>query len=967
MNVYETIAKNLEFQVLKNVEITTAPGVFSIKPHQVLPTRYLTAFPDERVLCLDYEMGTGKTVSACYAIVNLIETLRRIYDLAGTEVVVPKIYILGSWVTLLAFEKELLMPELGLVTQEEVDEIKDDLDRKRLLSKIYKYVEMITYQKFFNRFFVGVTALVDKSDREIVKAIEDGRVTVNKTMIDSLSNSLLVIDEYQNLYSSAGTNTYGSAIEYILQHPDIHGLRMMALSGTFITTSSIEMIPFVNTIRPKGSKRFNVEELTYRKSVTSNHSIVIIKEEAIEQLLKVLDGKVAYYKQPILPSYPEMRYIGSLFARNNIRFKRERIVECQSSEEQWNAYLAAKTDEVVVEGEDVSDRLLASDFHVPPNEPGLSVHPKYATVFRGEGLRIDKIRKYSAIGYEYIKLVLDGAKNHEKSAAYHRRIHRFGILQYEEILRANGIIDLNSTPNDLTLCCVCSEPMHKHNRSTKHQFIPMRYMTLTGSVTEKARAKQLRQYNSAANSTGNQIMHVLLSSIGELGITLSDTNHLIILGSVPSIAKKKQLEKRAGRMESHKHTSKKYVNIYMLIYSPPKGNNLVSEPQIRHYMKELEYLETDKIWTQVRSRAVNCTFGDDKCKYVIKADKLERGMYDTFYKRLERDNSIDIIRYALRKIRPIWSLAAITKHIRSNASPVISWSMKYIDNVSILNAISTLYKDGEISIFQIKLVDKVHLSLEDIHSDETFISLKSKQDALLYSSLIQIGGNVGINRVIVSKTGLQRSSKDMYADFSKIKGQKNRFEYIDAMLSYPDFIDILKSDYMKKGQLFELFKSIDAIIYEGDDDRTSFAKNRLPSARPNPIGFMIGTSSHILDNGRWTKIEYPTERIHMKDEVGDYCGIFSNGSGIAPGRWQPRFRLRPKFVRQKDKRLQPQGMGCRSINPITLKRVYRHFLPANEIPSQKEMMCRDIRAELLLRQSKSSDRIIYIYRELPVS
>jgi hypothetical protein len=942
--LYDAIRNNLEFIVLKDVVITPIPGRFIPRSHQVFPRRYFISFPQQDIILLDYEMGTGKTFSAIYTIQHFLKLIDQYKSIGNPDrIILPKPYIIGSWASIQAFERELLDPNIGFITQEQLE----NSTEKELSVFIESRIKMITYQKFFNKIFEGAYDIPHKTEEIIKQALESGKIILSDNIISELNDSIIVIDEFQNLYSIDGLNTYGLTIEYIRQSNLIKNMKMICLSGTFLSSDIREIISLVNIIRPKGTKRLDMDSYIVKKISWT------IKKSKLDDIIKYFDGIVAIYRQPITDEFPEVIMMGKLFKRKNIEFATIKTVECFASEYQWNAILNTKKSEI----EEFDPMIITSEIYIPPN---MKQSTYYEGTVTGDEFKMPSLKKYSTILGNFLEVIFDVIKNDrgEKIAAHHRRTKQIGVYQIAQIFRDNDFIDIDDLPNKNTLCVHCGKSMGIHTNKI-HEYHPVKYVLMTGDMNEKHRKIILDRFNDPLNINGVDILIVLTSSIAELGLTFSDINHVCSLGLFPNFMIMRQYLKRFARRNSHRNNPKKWVKFYLFVLS---HKNEVSDYIMRYYEKEVADIEITTRWKQIEERSINCFLHGEKCKYIgEKRKKFDRRKYDLFYADLEVKTVSDCVIHYLNIVNPIVSVLDIRKFIIDDKSHISPWSTKYTSNESIEMGIWELYNSQKISLYS-QITD---LSTSDLLSDNIYITKYSSQDFPLYNLFMQIPMDLTITRIPLMKEQ-ENIIEKLYEKFKSKSNDREMMEIIGSMLLYLDnFIKLTKEDFIKRGPIFEYLLLFDAIVFKGDMDG-KFVENRIKKFKSvEEIGFIIGPIAYIHENGTWREKRLPIDNILIKNE-NEYCSIFSVGSAQKRGKWIPRFRIRQAITDPKNKRNVPQGLACKSIDKDDIVKIYKYLfgeLPENDY---RDLICEKMRNRFLEIAMETKDkRVIYNYYEAP--
>ena len=177
------------------------------------------------------------------------------------------------------FNKELLKhPEFGFISREEINDHKQLKDlaatgtqldkdaltdfemkiKKRLSNKhLGGFFKFYGYKEFFNRLFIFTNQDIEKSslnEVQIIAGIKKGEIKLNKDLLISLSNSIVICDEIHNVYNSLEINNYGIALQFLFNLYDSHDemqktipisedlleiLRNSSLKALFISGQSI--------------------------------------------------------------------------------------------------------------------------------------------------------------------------------------------------------------------------------------------------------------------------------------------------------------------------------------------------------------------------------------------------------------------------------------------------------------------------------------------------------------------------------------------------------------------------------------------------------------------------------------------------------------------------------------------------------------------------------------------------------
>lgn len=1085
------LSGDLSFRILSQVHVEHG-SEFMPSAYQIFPERYLAAHRDSTVLCVDYDMGTGKTLSASLALQRLlfdtamIEKELRETDGPSSGLIgrLPRPYIIGNWSSVEAFEDEFMRPMFGIISEEEYAEIvtwrksEDSVGYERLRNsytkRIHQRVRMASYQKMFNRYFRNASQIAIKDEKYLQAALEKGEIVVDPTIVLELSDSILVVDEMQMLYSSHGWNTYGFLLDHIRQNPDIHNLTTILLSGTFINSSPVEMMYLYNLIRDKYTPRLSIDDFFEKELLGSQAYIYTPKKSKEEELVRLFDGKIVSYKVSPSKEFPTVEITGDLLKIGSKKFEWLRLIQCHSSKYQWEQYIASfdairkkkggggssgdgsssndNNDEdeqfaVAVE-EDEDDEMMAHDFAIPPREEwtNYGVEPVHGAteVFSGSWLRLENLQsRFGAIPAALISLMLKIIKDGsgEKVVAHHRKLERGGLLQYSEALKENGFTLFGENPRDNAICVICGKelalhasvtdfhdkrnemqddepellppyildarqkkpsPIAKKATITDHKFIAAAFALLTGRLSFVERQRIILVYNSSGNLLNHRIMCLLLSGVGERGITLKATNIGIALGVFPGLPSWRQFLSRIARHGTHSDLppDKRWAKILTMVLSPPIGSKeQYSRDEFRYFFREMNDKTSTELWDKVRRRTPNCPFispenrgamrvdlkkrSDNSCAWSLGKD-FDSDNFETFYQLLHISYIKKVIRDSWQ-ISPIWSLSDLRELILSDSIRTVPHNMEYTSDEDMCEAIVDLCTNQECQLLSegkdrdLRSLDPLAMKKSDLILFAGATSRRGPRALTVFSSPV---AHHTISWQPIGRELLTQSEDEILAvvdRISDISGFREKTSLFDRIIGKSGMIPVLQKDFENEGPLFKLLRKAYGVVWDGDDEsHILFASNRLKLLKSRekptkgseqkkdkyepplkPIGFIIGNEYHSFKHGTWTRVSLPIIDASGTDQW-DICAIFSPGSAAVHGRWHARTKIRPKPLSVEDLRRVQSGMACLSLSP----KLIRAYAKQLGIPTEggKTERCALIEKALLERQlSSEGKKVRFIY------
>jgi nucleoside-triphosphatase THEP1 len=335
------------------------PKKFKLQPQQLFLADYLSSkyspwvlYDNIRGVLLYHQIGAGKTCTA----ISIAEKFKTKLHIM---VILPAALI-GNFVDELRSE----CTGEEYVTKSERKELKnlshDNLLYKKIIDKINyrinKVYHILSYHKF-------------------VSLIQDNQ-------IKNLNNTLLIIDEIQNMISLSGT-FYKLLTRVINDSNDT--LKLVLLSATPMFDKPVEIALTLNLLKKNDLLplyKFNQTYINCEKTQAGiNYSIINIPE--FKNKIKNL---ISYYRGAPPQAYPETEF---------------KIVKCNMSDFQYKSYLTSLSNEKnFIRGsfKDVDILNLPQNFFLGPRMisnisfPNKSIGEIGFSSFKGENLKIQNIK-----------------------------------------------------------------------------------------------------------------------------------------------------------------------------------------------------------------------------------------------------------------------------------------------------------------------------------------------------------------------------------------------------------------------------------------------------------------------------------------------------------------------------------------------------------------------------------------------
>lgn len=743
-NIYLLIYRsNLDYQLRKK-------NKFILKPHQTIPKYYL--LNHENKLILHYSMGSGKTAAAIFIATYFLENEKRnnflaLYNNKNRNFNHKPVFVVGAWQTQNAFVQDLINPIFHFTSIEEIKSIKQkisssfrelreegELQMQKLIRNIAQKINFSGYQSFFNECFPDLDEKHFVQDAEVlIENYKNGRIDVNKNFLESIRNSIVIVDEMQKLYSSCGINSYGFAISSVIKKAKEYNIKFVFLTGTILNNTVSEIIDVMNILN---EEKYEDKDIYLEEEIILNDiKTYRIKEEKKEDINNFFKRIFFYYDQSELEKKKEKEIeikeinqqikplefynpttkksyqdpIKKLYTINGVKEFRYKNENDSLPDEIHVGNIVIEDDQIMVlysievEGfqaekykkyitENISLENLNDDESISLRDgifdkTDLSIYYNNG-VYSGNGLKYPHIKQYSAIGAEMVRLALYNTLNKEKTIFYHDKINNFGLKQYIEILSQNGFIEYGTSPKNDTRCYKCGEEFKNHV-NIKHDFIPMRYGVLHGQVHANQRKKLAQLFNTPNNLYGEYISVIFISSVAYSGVSFLNTNHLVILNKINNLSKWKQIYSRIIRTHSHDllPEDKRWAKIYTMVISHEDERKRDGD-----YTREEKYYKLRNI---LNKKIDNCI-----------QDIRKNSITDYFFKYPERLNEVinfnqerfvfeqDLIKeisFVLRRIkisqnRP-WVLNKLLERIRDPNNQLSFINMSLIEKREILTTI----------------------------------------------------------------------------------------------------------------------------------------------------------------------------------------------------------------------------------------------------------------------------------------
>ena len=488
------------------------PKKFTLQPQQKLLPELLssdlspwTTDKDIRGILVYHQIGAGKTCTA----IAIAEKFKKKLNI----VVVLPAALVGNFVNELRSE----CPGDEYITDNEREILKrhrpGDNEFEKIMKKtqerIDKYYTIYSYHKFVD--------------------------LIKENKIKKLNNTLLIIDEVQNMISLSGT--FYKSLQQVVMKSD-ETLKMILLSATPMFDRPVEIALTLNLLKRDNYlpvSNFNQE---YMK-IVHNSSETVYKPKNLKDFRLKVKNMISYYRGAPPQAYPRSEF---------------KTVKCRMSDFQHKSYLnSLSTEEHFIRGSFKSVDILnmPQSFFLGPRLisnvafPNKSVGETGFSSFRGQALQIQNIGDYSI---KFFKIIQKINKADGPTFVYSNFKELGGIRCFIKFLEAHGWKNYNDFG-----------PGKK------------RFAIWSGDESNKVKDEIKYIFNMKNNSDGSQIKIMLGSPSIKEGVSLLRVQQVHILEPYWNMSRMLQIMGRAVRFCSHKDVSKgkRLVKIYLYLATYP--------------------------------------------------------------------------------------------------------------------------------------------------------------------------------------------------------------------------------------------------------------------------------------------------------------------------------------------------------------------------------------------------------------
>ena len=538
------------------------PKRFTLQPQQKLLPELLTSDmspwntdPSIRGILVFHQIGAGKTCTA----IAVAEEFKKKLDI----VVVLPAALVGNFVNELRSE----CPGDEYISSAERSKLRKlkpgDKEFDKIIVKtndrISKYYTIYSYHKF--------VALIQE----------------NK--IKKLNNTMLIIDEVQNMISLDGT--FYKSLKKVIDSSN-ETLKLILLSATPMFDRPIEIALTLNLLKRENQfqiTKFN--QMFLKIKVTKEETIYRAKH--MKQFREMVQNLVSYYRGAPPQAYPRTEF---------------RAVRCNMSPFQYKSYLTSlSSEDNFIRGSfrnvDILD--MPQSFFLGPRMisnvsfPNKSIGEVGFSSFNGEALQMQNISEYSIKFYKIMQKI---GKSDGPVFVYSNFKELGGIKCFVRFLESHGW------------------KSYKTNGEGNKRFA-----IWSGDESNKVKDEIKYIFNQKSNSDGSKIRIMLGSPSIKEGVSLLRVQQVHIMEPYWNMSRMLQIMGRAVRFCSHKDVTKgkRLVKIYLYLATYPE------EKTVDQYIWALAKKKSkliEEFETALKESAFDCELMINRNSYKTDENKL---------------------------------------------------------------------------------------------------------------------------------------------------------------------------------------------------------------------------------------------------------------------------------------------------------------------------------------------------------
>lgn len=481
------------------------PKTFQLQPQQKFLTEFFKSNLSKDGVLIYHKIGAGKTCTA----ISIAES----YKKTKKVIVVLPASLVGN------FRDELRSqcPGDEYISQSEREEL------NILRPKSTKYKNIIAESdKKINKFYTIY------SYHKFIQLCEDKKM--------KLKNTLLIIDEVQNMVSESGT--FYVNLKNAIDKSDSK-TKIVLLSATPMFDKPVEIALTFNLLKPKkelpiGTDFNNMFLKPYK--VKNDTFYELINEDKFKNMIK---GYISYYRGAQPQAFP----------KDNLK-----VVRCKMENFQYKSYLTSLSADGMREKgsfNDVDILDLPTNFLIGPrfisniSFPNKGIGANGYSSLRGSSLKPINIKNYSK---KFYKIYNNIKKSKGPIFIYSNFKDYGGIKSLVKFLEYNGFKNYKTYGEG-----------------------KMRFAIWSGDESNKIKNEIKAVFNNKDNHNGSKIKIILGTPAIKEGVSLLRVEQVHILEPYWNLSRMKQIIGRAIRFCSHKDLprDRRFVDIFLYLATYP--------------------------------------------------------------------------------------------------------------------------------------------------------------------------------------------------------------------------------------------------------------------------------------------------------------------------------------------------------------------------------------------------------------
>ena len=535
-----------KYKIPKNklsVDAYCRPREFTLQKPQQFLQEYINPKTPYKSILIYHRIGAGKTCSA----IQIAERWKKVKRIVFVLPASLKGNFMNELRGLCGGDNYLTSSERKRLSQLQPDDDAYLEIIERSDKRIEKYYDIYSYNKF-------------------IELTKEGKMKLN--------NSILFIDEIQNMVSTTGT--YYKEL-YDLIHHSSKDLRIVLLSATPMFDKPVEIALTMNLLRiPKPlpvGKEFNNMFIKERQ----NKSGVFYSVKNMDIFKKMIKGYVSYYMGAPAYTFPEMTI---------------KYVDCEMSDFQYGVYRAVIRNEGGVDlntipskEEVVNASDLPNNFYIGTRFVSNVAYPNKKISEQGlDSLTFKKIQtnlaKYSC---KLDKIMTSIRRSRGKVFLYSGFKEYAGLKTVAKVLEAFG-----------------------YKNYTEHGPGRKRFAIWSGDESVQSKDKIREVFNRIDNLYGEKLKIILGSPSIKEGVSLKAVRYVHVLEPYWNKSRLEQVVGRASRFCSHINLPEEERNVKVYVYIAMHPDEEVTVDQHIKKLSETKNKIIKQFEQAIKEAAVDC-------------------------------------------------------------------------------------------------------------------------------------------------------------------------------------------------------------------------------------------------------------------------------------------------------------------------------------------------------------------------